>query len=147
MGIADMQESIWQSCTKLGQYTNSTVGTQRSKWLVGYIKNLNFNSVFEVGCCTARNLNYIHKSFPDVKIGGLDINKKALKQAYRKAFIERADTRTWRTLPGEIYMGRMFLPAEKYHVYVRQCGADEELVDQVDLKAGETRFVLFESMY
>ncbi len=62
-------------------------------------------------------------------------------------FIERADTRSWRTLPGEIYLSRMFLPEGKYNVYVSQCGGKKSAVDSVNLKAGETRFVLFESMY
>ena len=62
-------------------------------------------------------------------------------------FIERADTRTWRTLPGEIYLSRMFLPAGEYRIYVNQCGRGRQQVESVQLKAGETRFVLFESMY
>jgi hypothetical protein len=62
-------------------------------------------------------------------------------------FIERADTRTWRTLPGEIYVVRRFLPAGEYDVYINQCGQGKQAVETVNLKAGETRFVLFESMY
>ncbi len=62
-------------------------------------------------------------------------------------FIERADIRTWRTLPGEIYMGRLFLPEGEYDVSVSQCGNEWERVESLNLKKGETRFVLFESMY
>ncbi len=61
--------------------------------------------------------------------------------------IERADTRTWRTLPGEIYLSRMFLPAGKYRIYAEQCKRGRQHIETVNLKAGETRFVLFESMY
>lgn len=61
-------------------------------------------------------------------------------------FIERADTRTWRTLPGEIYLSRLFLPEGQYRVYVNLCGQGEKPVESVNLKAGETRFILFESM-
>jgi hypothetical protein len=61
--------------------------------------------------------------------------------------IERADTRSWRTLPGEIYLSSLFLPEGKYHVYISQCGGEKTIVETVRLRAGETRFVLFESMY
>ena len=62
-------------------------------------------------------------------------------------FIEKADTRTWRTLPGEIYLSRLFLPEGQYRVYINRCGQGEKAVESVNLKAGETRFILFESMY
>lgn len=63
------------------------------------------------------------------------------------SFVETADTRTWRTLPGEIYLTRLFLPAGKYDLYIQQCDSDKRAVESVNMKAGETRFVLYESMY
>ncbi|GBD97020.1 MAG TPA: hypothetical protein ENG83_03925 [Nitrospirae bacterium] len=60
-------------------------------------------------------------------------------------FIEKADTRTWRTLPGEIYLSRLFLPEGQYSVYINRCGQGDEAVESVNLKAGETKFILFES--
>ncbi len=62
-------------------------------------------------------------------------------------FIEQADTRSWRTLPGEIYLGRLFLPAGKYDIHVSQCGKKERFVETVYVKPGETKFVLYESMF
>ena len=62
-------------------------------------------------------------------------------------FIERADTRTWRTLPGEIYLSRMFLPEGDYDLYVTQCDGEKKAIKSLSLRAGETRFILYESMY
>ncbi len=62
-------------------------------------------------------------------------------------FIERADLRTWRTLPGEIHMGRLFLPEGEYDLSLSRCGNTSENVALLNLKKGETRFVVFESMY
>jgi len=62
-------------------------------------------------------------------------------------FVERADTRSWRTLPGEIYLGRLFVPEGQYDVRVSQCGERERFVETVDVKPGQTKFVLYESMY
>ncbi len=62
-------------------------------------------------------------------------------------FIEVADTRTWRTLPGEIYLTRLFLPAGKYDIFIKQCDSGKRAVESVNVKAGETRFVLYETMY
>jgi hypothetical protein len=61
-------------------------------------------------------------------------------------WLEQADTRTWRTLPGEIYLGRLFVPEGKYFLYVNQCGEGKQLKEYVNVKAGETKFVLYESM-
>lgn len=74
-----------------------------------------------------------------------DTARKLLNLA--NIFIERADTRTWRTLPGEIYLVRQFLPAGEYNVYINLCGQGKKAVETISLNAGETRFVLFESMY
>jgi hypothetical protein len=57
--------------------------------------------------------------------------------------IERADTRTWRMLPGEIHIGRLFVPEGDCKVYVRQCGRSARLLDSLSVKAGETKYVLF----
>jgi|Deesub1362A_J573_1020465.scaffolds.fasta_scaffold00004_315 hypothetical protein len=61
--------------------------------------------------------------------------------------LERADTRSWRTLPGEIYLTRVFLPEGRYNTYVRLCGGVKRPVETVEVKAGETKFLLFETMY
>ncbi|UCH80352.1 MAG: hypothetical protein JSW20_11485 [Nitrospiraceae bacterium] len=62
-------------------------------------------------------------------------------------FVEQADTRSWRTLPGEIYLGRLIVPAGKYDVNISLCGEGEQFVETVYINPGETRFVLYESMF
>ena len=62
-------------------------------------------------------------------------------------FVERADTRSWRTLPGEIYLGSLFVSEGEYDVHVSRCGESERFVETVNVRPGETRFILFESMY
>ena len=66
---------------------------------------------------------------------------------FASILIERADTRTWRTLPGEIYVSRIFLPPGKHDIFVDECGWGARPVQTVSLKAGETRFILYESLY
>jgi hypothetical protein len=61
--------------------------------------------------------------------------------------VERADTRSWRTLPAEIYMARMFVPEGRYKVYAKRCGFNRAEVETVDVKAGETKFVLLDTVF
>lgn len=61
--------------------------------------------------------------------------------------LERADTRSWRTLPGEIYLTRVFLPKGSYNTYIRLCGGQRKYINRVDVKAGETKFLFYESVY
>ena len=61
--------------------------------------------------------------------------------------IEKADKRSWRTLPGEIYMTRVFLNPGRYSVRVRACDGEKDLVSSMDMRAGETRFLLYNTMY
>lgn len=61
--------------------------------------------------------------------------------------LERADTRSWRTLPAEIYLARLFLPAGDYKISGRHCGKTAVLHDSIKVRAGETRFVLMETVY
>jgi hypothetical protein len=56
--------------------------------------------------------------------------------------IEQADTRSWRTLPGEVYLAQAFVPEGRYELTARLCGGREAYIDAVSLKAGETKFVL-----
>ena len=59
---------------------------------------------------------------------------------------EIADTRSWRTLPGQIQLLRTFVPAGSYNASVRLCGAVEDL-GQIELERGETKFLLVETLY
>jgi hypothetical protein len=61
--------------------------------------------------------------------------------------IEAADVRSWRTMPGEISMGRIYVPEGTHNLYVQQCNGGKKLLETIDIKKGETKFVFFESIY
>jgi len=61
--------------------------------------------------------------------------------------LEKADTRSWRTLPGEIYVARTFVNAGSYQVSMESCTKGKKTLDPVTVKAGETKFVFCDTMY
>ncbi|MFQ5560624.1 MAG: COG3014 family protein [Nitrospinota bacterium] len=61
--------------------------------------------------------------------------------------IERADTRTWRTLPGEIAVGRVFVKPGQYEVSVSACDRPKKRLGDPEIRAGETRFFIFNTMF
>lgn len=60
---------------------------------------------------------------------------------------EKADTRAWRTLPGEINIARTFVPPGNYQIAVENCQGGQKSLDAVSVKAGETKFVFDYSIY
>ena len=56
-------------------------------------------------------------------------------------FVERADTRSWRTLPGEIYMARVFVPPGTYTVHLPAADRGGPRTETVSVRAGGTEFV------
>lgn len=63
------------------------------------------------------------------------------------AATEKADTRSWRTLPDRIYMARTFVPEGTYTIRADYCGKSNILADSVIIKAGQTKFVLLQNVY
>ena len=61
--------------------------------------------------------------------------------------LEQADTRSWRTLPGEIYIARSFVPEGNYQVMVENCQGGQKTIDSLSIKAGETKFVFYDTIY
>jgi hypothetical protein len=61
-------------------------------------------------------------------------------------FVERADTRSWRTLPGEIYMTRVYAEPGTYQLRVITCGESRSLAP-VTVGAGQTRYVIDDARY
>ncbi|MBI5141503.1 MAG: hypothetical protein HZA20_04820 [Nitrospirae bacterium] len=61
-------------------------------------------------------------------------------------FLEKADTRTWRTLPARIYLSSAFVPPGNYTLYGEARGWTTPL-GAVDARAGETKFVFLDTMY
>jgi len=60
---------------------------------------------------------------------------------------EKADTRAWRTLPGEVNMARTFVPPGNYQILVEDCNGTQTSADTISVKAGETKFVVHYSIY
>jgi hypothetical protein len=75
-----------------------------------------------------------------------DDNVKKLMNLLNTLVVERADTRSWRTLPGEIYMSTQFVPEGRHSISVDYCGTKNYLKD-VTVTAGETKFLLFDTIY
>ncbi len=61
--------------------------------------------------------------------------------------VEKADTRSWRTLPGEVYIARSFVPPGQCEISVEQCGAPVKSLETLNIKAGQTKFVIYYSIY
>lgn len=49
--------------------------------IIQALEKMNFGSVFEVGCGAGANLHKIHKAFPRVRVGGIDVNQNAIEEA------------------------------------------------------------------
>jgi uncharacterized protein len=71
-------------------------------------------------------------------VAGLAINLAAV-------FTERADTRSWFTLPGEIHLARLSLPPGEHSVRIELHGRDRGVLDsseiKVALRKGEKKYV------
>lgn len=65
-------------------YWNSPKASLRSIWFCEQLKQFKFESIFEVGFFSGRNLKYILEAFVDSKVGGIEINPKAVKYAKEK---------------------------------------------------------------
>ncbi len=57
-------------------------------------------------------------------------------------FVEKADTRSWRTLPGEIHLARLFVKPGEYMAYADVCSCGKIFKKTVSLGAGSTEFIL-----
>lgn len=63
------------------------------------------------------------------------------------AATEVADVRSWRTLPGRVYLSRLYVPEGSYTVTVEYCGRTKTLADGMEIKPGQTKFVMLEDVY
>jgi hypothetical protein len=61
-------------------------------------------------------------------------------------FVEHADTRSWRTLPGVIYISRIFVPAGEYQPDLTGCRNTISLY-KISVRANETRFLFYDARY
>lgn len=91
MGLAKIQADHWanKDLNVIQSYWDSPPATLRSKWFVEQLKKFQFNSIFEIGYFSGRNLRYIGEAFPAVSINGLEVNKKAV--GFAKARLPNAN--------------------------------------------------------
>jgi tetratricopeptide (TPR) repeat protein len=61
--------------------------------------------------------------------------------------VERADTRSWRTLPGRIYMTRVHVPAGEYAVELQACGGTWADFGPLTVERGTTRYLFRDLRY
>jgi tetratricopeptide (TPR) repeat protein len=61
--------------------------------------------------------------------------------------VERADTRCWRTLPGQIYMTRMYVPAGQYSAELVACGGMVADLGPLSVAPGTTRYLFRDLRY
>jgi len=61
--------------------------------------------------------------------------------------VERADTRSWRTLPGRIYMTRMHVPAGEYTVELQACGGTWADFGPLSVEPGTIRYLFRDLRY
>ncbi len=73
----------------------------------------------------------------------------ALKTALNivNLFLERADTRSWQTLPGEIYITRLFVPPGEYAVAISACDDDPKKLKNILVKAGKTDYIVHDERF
>lgn len=75
------QSKYWKakSNKQIESYWTSDKATLRSIWFAECLKKYSFDSVFEIGVFSGRNIKYIKDIFPGIKAGGLDVNSKAIQ--------------------------------------------------------------------
>ena len=73
------------------------------------------------------------------KEAGSDVLRLGMNIA--NLFVERADTRSWRTLPGEIYLSRLFVPAGDYTVHPPSGYGAKTRSETVIVTPGSTEFI------
>lgn len=75
------QENFWKDRDYSFKYWTWRTGELRSRWLADVLKEYDFNSIFEFGMNSGRNLKAIKNKFPNIIIGGMDISEKAIQFA------------------------------------------------------------------
>lgn len=92
MGLREMQTDHWRGQKNVNisaAYFNSPPGIQRSQWFVNQLQAYTFDSIFEVGCMSGRNIFHIQRSYPNVRVGGLDVNPRAIRYAREKLNLDK----------------------------------------------------------
>lgn len=77
------QEYIWENMplSEAERYLEKGAHRKRSKFFAAMLLDYDFQSIYEVGVNSGRNLDYILRYSPDKIVGGIDINKDAIALA------------------------------------------------------------------
>jgi hypothetical protein len=62
-------------------------------------------------------------------------------------FLERADLRCWRTLPGRIWLARAWAAPGRYQAQAQLCGHATYALGEVDVVAGQTHFLFLDTHF
>lgn len=81
-----LQSKYWKSknLRQVESYWSSGPANLRSNWFANQLKNYKFESIFEIGTFSGRNLKHIGDMFDNVKLGGLDVSPVAIEFAKNK---------------------------------------------------------------
>lgn len=60
---------------------------------------------------------------------------------------EKADTRSWRTLPGQIFLTSRFVEPGEYKAFAGNCSVVDTYLETINVKAGQTVFVFNHTMH
>ncbi len=72
---------------------------------------------------------------------------EVLLNLFNILLVERADTRSWRTLPGQIYMTRIYVPAGEYKCKFEGCGGIVADLEPLVVEPGTTRYLFRDLRY
>ena len=97
---ADKASAYWASLSPVDyRLTDDPIAIERSRWLAEMIiPPLQLTSLLEIGTNGGRNLRYIHRSHPDMRLKGIDVNARAIehaKSAKPAVIFEVADANRW----------------------------------------------------
>ena len=117
------------------------------------VKNLDDRKVRVIAKAVARAA-VKQVAIKQISAAATDNNDKRNRQLFEfflntanTLLLERADTRTWHTLPGEIYISRIFVPEGDYTAYMKRCQGNREKINTIRVKKGQTRFLLYSSIH
>lgn len=77
----------WEKFELFEEYDRTANRDGRTNWFANKLTEYDFDSIFEVGAFTGRNLKRIAEDFPGINISGIDINAKAIEYAKKTNFV------------------------------------------------------------
>ena len=85
MNIKYEQQKLWSNIDHAERYWSLERPRKRRKWFANSVlKKYEFGSIYEAGCNSGRNLWYVENKISGKKLGGLDINERAIEMARRE---------------------------------------------------------------